>query len=482
MLKPFSLLPFIAALVCLQMAIIFGFLYGKLGRRKIDLVFSLLTGLLALVACSECLLENAPGPRVGRWAHRLEYVWVFLSFPLFLHFVTLFTQRPLPRRTLGLIYLVGLVAGAVCLIPGTRFLDPPLAEDVARFVLRGGSRHALKPGPLYPLFVTALIAVCGWAWWQLGRGPGNAGVGAFVPLQGHLQLVRCGTLGVLVTSAADLALVASGVIWPFLFFPLGLLGLAVLSGLALGREVVRTEAEKRRLAELSRLKDEAVRHVAHELTNPLTAILATARMLLKPRGALDEAVQAEFLQGIETTARRASRIIHNLLDLARLEAGRALELRLRPVDLPTLVEELVAEQQQLTDKHTFRTEFPPALEPIVADEDKLAHILSNLLSNAVKYSPEGGLVRVQVTEQAEEFTICVSDEGLGLTPEQTARLFEQYERVVDPNLHIPGTGLGLHFIRGLVEAHGGKIGVESQPGAGSTFSFTLPKTIQGLQK
>jgi len=481
-MKPLSLLPFIAALVCLQMAIIFGFLYGKLGRRKIDLVFSLLAGLLSLVACSEVLLENAPGPRVGHWAHRLEYVWAFLSLPLFLHFVTLFTRRPLPRHTLGLIYLVGLVSGAICLLPGTRFLDPPLAEDVARFVLRGGSPHALKPGPLYPLFVTALIAVCGWAWWQLGRGPRDAEQGVFLPLQSHLQLVRYGTLGVILTSAVDLALVASGVILPFLFFPLGLLGLAVLSGLALGREVVRAEVEKRRLAELSRLKDEAVRHVAHELSNPLAAILATARLLLKPRGALDEAVQVEFLQGIEATARRAARVIHNLLDLARLEAGRDLELRLRPVDLPALVEELVAEQQQLTDRHTFQTEFPPALEPIVADEDKLAHVLSNLLSNAVKYSPEGGLVKIQVTEQAEEFTIRVSDEGIGLTSEQMTRLFDRYERVVDPTLHIAGTGLGLHFIRGLVEAHGGKIWVESQPGAASTFSFTLPKTIQGLQK
>jgi signal transduction histidine kinase len=269
---------------------------------------------------------------------------------------------------------------------------------------------------------------------------------------------------------------------PFLFFPLGLLGLAVSLALALGREVMRAELEKRRLAELSHLKDEAVRHVAHELTNPLAAILATARMLLKPHGSLDEAIQREFLQGIETTARRAARIIHHLLDRARLEAGRPLELRLRPVDLPKLVEELVAEQQAVTEKHTFQVDSPPSLEAVVADEDKLAHILSNLLSNAVKYSPEGGSIGVRVVERAEDFTVSVSDEGLGLTPEQAARVFEPYERAVDPRLSIPGTGLGLPLVRAMVQAHGGKIRVESQPGVGSVFSFTLPKTIQGLQK
>jgi signal transduction histidine kinase len=471
----------IAALVCWQIAVIFGFLYRKLGRRQTDLVFALLTAVLSLLAFSEFLLNNARTEPVGHWSHRLEYVWAFLSFPLFLHFVALFIQRPLPQRTLRLIYGAGIAACGVCLIPGTHFLERPLTGTFAEYV-SPRVPYALSPGPLYPFFVTALIGVCGWAWWQLGRGPGNAGRGTFVPLQSHGPLVRFATLGVLATSAVDLALVVGRVDMPFLFFPLGLLGLAVSLALALGREVMRAELEKRRLAELSHLKDEAVRHVAHELTNPLAAILATARMLLKPHGSLDEAIQREFLQGIETTARRAARIIHHLLDRARLEAGRPLELRLRPVDLPKLVEELVAEQQAVTEKHTFQVDSPPSLEAVVADEDKLAHILSNLLSNAVKYSPEGGSIGVRVVERAEDFTVSVSDEGLGLTPEQAARVFEPYERAVDPRLSIPGTGLGLPLVRAMVQAHGGKIRVESQPGVGSVFSFTLPKTIQGLQK
>jgi len=141
---------------------------------------------------------------------------------------------------------------------------------------------------------------------------------------------------------------------------------------------------------------------------------------------------------------------------------------------------LVAEQQRLTDRHTFQCEFPAPLDPVVADEDKLVHIFGNLLSNAVKYSPAGGIIGIRVVEQAQQYTCSVSDEGLGLTSEQAARVFERYERAVDPNWQIPGTGLGLPLVRAMVQAQGGEIHVESQPGRGSTFSFTLPKTISGL--
>jgi len=480
MVKSLSLLSFTAGLVCLQIAVIFGFLYWKLGRQKINLVFALLANLLGLVAVSEFLLENAPNLSVGLWIHRLEYVWAFPSFALFLHFVGLFTQQSLPRRTLVLIYIAALGVSGICFT--NLFLHLPSAAEVDVFRRRGGSVYAGVPGPLFPFFVTALVAVCVWAWWRLRDSSRGMEKEGFAPLQSHWQLIRYGTLAVLATVAVDLGLVVGRVIMAVMFFPLGLLGLATLSALAMGRELMHTELEKRRLAELSRLKDEAVRYVAHELTNPLAAILAAARLLLKPCGALDEALRVEFLQGIETTARRASRMIYNLLDLARLEAGRPLELRLRPLDLPKMVEELIAEQQAVTEKHTFQVDCPPSLERIVADEDKLVHILSNLLANAVKYSPEGGTVGVRVTERPEDLTIRVSDQGLGMTPEQAAQVFEPYERAVDPNLGIPGTGLGLPLVKRMVEAHGGKIQVESQMGAGSCFSFTLPKTIRSSPK
>jgi signal transduction histidine kinase len=173
-------------------------------------------------------------------------------------------------------------------------------------------------------------------------------------------------------------------------------------------------------------------------------------------------------------------MINELLDVSRLEAGRALTLAVSTVELRPLLEKLARRHRFhkfFTARHQLVTDVAPDLpETIEADENKLNQILSNLLSNALKYSPEGGTVTLAARPDGPNHILLqVRDNGIGMTEEQCARLFRQYERVErDEIKNIPGTGLGLYLVKHLVDLHGGEIACESAPGKGSVFSVRLP--------
>jgi signal transduction histidine kinase len=168
-----------------------------------------------------------------------------------------------------------------------------------------------------------------------------------------------------------------------------------------------------------------------------------------------------------------------MLETARLEDSR-LQLRLERQELTRVLNEAAERIRPLAaDKHRVELDFDVESVPVLADRDRLLTIVTNLLNNAVKYSPDGGLVEVGLSTHAGTAQITVRDHGLGIASDDLPKLFTRFGRIVTPgNSHIPGTGLGLYFARELARMHGGDITVESEEGAGSTFTVSLPMTVE----
>jgi len=231
------------------------------------------------------------------------------------------------------------------------------------------------------------------------------------------------------------------------------------------------------IQELSDMKTEFVSLVSHELRTPLTSIQGFTQTLQEDTaGQFDEPTRQEFLGIIYQECQRLLAMINELLDASRLEAGRPLLMNWAPVDLPALVDQVVTLQRSQAEQHTFIVDFPPGFPAITADRDRIQQVLVNLLSNAIKYSPRGGEVRITGQVQADRVLVTMADQGLGMTPDQMAQLFQRYHRVdQEATKRIRGTGLGLYLTKGLVEAHHGRIWAESAgPGQGSTFYLELP--------
>ncbi len=229
------------------------------------------------------------------------------------------------------------------------------------------------------------------------------------------------------------------------------------------------------LKRLDQMKTDFVSHVSHELRTPLTSIKGfVATLLADTEGYYDLETRREFLQIIDQECDRLTRLINDLLNLSRIEAGRALELILKPVNVAEIARKIVEIQKNYTSKHQFIVEVKGSVPTIVADEDKVDQILTNLVGNAVKYSPDGGEVRITIEEEPETggVLIAVKDQGIGIPKDVIPRLFQRFTRV--EGRRVVGTGLGLYLTRHLIEAHGGKIWVESEEGKGSTFYFILP--------
>jgi len=247
--------------------------------------------------------------------------------------------------------------------------------------------------------------------------------------------------------------------------------------LRLQQELHAKETQRRALEEANKLKSDFIGFVSHELRNPLTTIRGCVQtMLADPE--LDPATRAEFHEVIEAEADRMLNLIGDLLDSARLEAGRPLSLNPRELDLRPILEKAARAQKYYkfwTARHRLTTRIAPDLPRIEADAEKLHQILTNLLSNAIKYSPQGGEVRLEAYAKDDGLAIRISDEGVGMNEEQRARLFGRYERLEREDIRrIPGHGLGLFLTRRLVELHGGTVDCLSSPGKGSTFIVTLP--------
>ncbi len=226
----------------------------------------------------------------------------------------------------------------------------------------------------------------------------------------------------------------------------------------------------------SRHKSEFLANMSHELRTPLNAIIGCSEVLqAKIAGDLNER-QLVHLRDIHSAGRHLLSLINDLLDLAKIEAGKT-ELELSRFDLTGTIENALAvvRAQAASHAHEIVLSVDPDLGAFVADERKVRQILLNLLSNAVKFTPDGGRIEIHATQVdgMAQFRVC--DSGAGIAPEHHQAIFEQFRQVGgDPLRKLAGTGLGLTLARKFVELHGGRIWVESDIGRGALFTFTLP--------
>jgi signal transduction histidine kinase len=235
-------------------------------------------------------------------------------------------------------------------------------------------------------------------------------------------------------------------------------------------------AANERLRELDRMKDDFISTVTHELRTPLTSIRAFSEMLHEDPE-IDLADRTRFLGIIVNEAERLTRLINQILDMAKLESGRA-EWTTGEVDIGEVARETMASLGQLFRDRgvTLESEIPEQGPMVLADRDRLTQVMINLLSNAVKFVPgETGLVMVRVMENGGAARVEVEDNGPGLTAEECQVIFEKFRQGGNTMTDKPqGTGLGLPISRQIVEYFGGSLWVESRPGAGAKFIFTVP--------
>jgi len=225
---------------------------------------------------------------------------------------------------------------------------------------------------------------------------------------------------------------------------------------------------------LDQLKDDFIGLVSHELRSPLTVITGAINTALTEAERLSPEETRQLLKDAALEAESLSHLLGNLLELSRIQANR-LTLHAEAIIIRKVIKGTVAEIKRQSSAHQFVVDLPRKLPTVNADELRLERILYNLLDNAVKYSPRGGEIRVSVRPQEEHLAVRVSDQGIGIAPSHQAKLFGPFQRLEESRPEgAGGLGLGLLVCRRLVEAHGGRIWVESKPGQGSTFSFTIP--------
>jgi PAS domain S-box-containing protein len=214
--------------------------------------------------------------------------------------------------------------------------------------------------------------------------------------------------------------------------------------------------------------------ISHELRTPVSIIKGYASTLRRDDATFSAEQYRDGLLVVEEEADRLARQIQDLLDVSRLAAG-GMRLDLSEWELLPLAEEVVAGFAAQTDSFEFQLRVEERMPPVRADYERARMVLTNLVSNAVKYSPEGGVIRIGARAEGDFAIIFVSDQGIGIAPEDQERIFERFFRV-DNRLRrsTQGAGLGLYLARSIVEAHGGRMWVESQVGKGSRFFFTLP--------
>ena len=247
------------------------------------------------------------------------------------------------------------------------------------------------------------------------------------------------------------------------------------------RALEATTAELRRanerLRELDRLKDDFVSTVSHELRTPLTSIRSFSEILLD-NPTLEQQQRQEFLRIIVTESERLTRLINDMLDLAKIEAGK-LEWHMQPVSASEVAREAAAAMGQLFRDKRVKLEvtLTDALSTTIADRDRLFQVIVNLLSNAVKFSPgDVGLVALTVENETDGVRLSVADNGPGVAPNQREAIFERFRQVGDTLTSKPeGSGLGLAISRMIIEHFGGRTWVEDGPGGGAIFRVWLPR-------
>jgi signal transduction histidine kinase len=282
----------------------------------------------------------------------------------------------------------------------------------------------------------------------------------------------------------------TGLMWPSLFpvlyrpyyvaIPKGinLVAALIIILVIVGRWFRSLEDEMRRRRVVEKFRSELLSLASHEMRTPLTSIRGYANTLLREFGNLSEETQKEFLEGIASESERLSHLVSDLLDMSQIDEGR-LRIERRAVAPESICQDALAAATHPELKHEVRLDVAPDLPVVLADPARIHQVMANLVSNAIKFSPEGGEIVVGARRENDFVEFFVRDQGVGIAREEQTDLFSRFRR--GANAHNGGTtgaGLGLYITKGIVDAHGGTIAVDTELGAGSTFRFTLP-TIEG---
>jgi PAS domain S-box-containing protein len=224
--------------------------------------------------------------------------------------------------------------------------------------------------------------------------------------------------------------------------------------------------------EVDRLKTEFLSTAAHELRTPLTSIRGFSEILLTREMPAEKS--RRFLDTINIQATNLGNIINDLLDLARIESGRGLELRRAATDVVAIVREVLDSFIPRSERHRYVLDAEPPQILAHCDREKMRQAIQNLVSNATKYSPDGGEIRVSIDRKDPFLSCSVIDQGIGMMPDQLSRVFEKFYRANAGTTAVEGTGLGMSIVKAIVEQHGGTISIESELGKGTRATFSLP--------
>ncbi|OHE81030.1 MAG: hypothetical protein A2107_08880 [Verrucomicrobia bacterium GWF2_62_7] len=272
------------------------------------------------------------------------------------------------------------------------------------------------------------------------------------------------------------AFVAGGVDYITKPFQLEEVEARVETHLELRRQKRRLQEALDELRSVETLRDSLVHMIVHDLRSPLTGIYAYLELIREAAGGRLPAKLRGYIEDALMSAKQMIEIVSDILDTSRLEAGQ-LKLVLEDCDLEGAVEESIAGLSSLsrTRKIRFARRERPAI--VRADKGLVLRVTQNLLANALKFTPDGGLISVSISDAGASIRVSLNDNGPGIAPEYRERIFEKFAQVELPaGRQKYSTGLGLAFCKLAVEAHGGRIGVESLEGKGSTFWFELPAT------
>jgi PAS domain S-box-containing protein len=264
------------------------------------------------------------------------------------------------------------------------------------------------------------------------------------------------------------------------YIPVGVTYAPLLTAEGSLQNVIVTVRDITHFRNAEEIKATFISIVSHELKTPVALIKGYASTLRRDDARWDKHVIQDSLAVIEEEADRLTRMIEDLLDASRLQAG-GLSLKRTDVTLRTLAQRLAERFQTQTQKHTLKVDFPEECPVILADETRIEQVLSNLISNAIKYAPKGEIC-ISGQVRPEQVILCVSDEGPGIDPHDMPHIFDRFYRAEGAVRKTKGAGLGLYLARAIVEAHGGRMWVDSQPrklagqtSSGARICFSLPR-------
>lgn len=259
--------------------------------------------------------------------------------------------------------------------------------------------------------------------------------------------------------------------------PVGIIYASLLSQEGRLVNIIATVRDITHFREAEELKSIFISVISHELKTPVALIKGYVGTLRREDASWDRYIVEDSLKVIEEEADHLTELIDNLLDASRLQAG-ALDINLSEVALDALVERIAERFQTQSTRHNIEVDFSPDFPVILADEDRLAQVLSNLLSNSIKYSVKGGDIQIVGQVRPDKIVVCVGDQGSGIAPEDIPHVFDRFYRASEASRTTKGAGLGLYLTRAIIEAHGGRIWVDPKPGGGARICFSLPRDVK----